>query len=320
MEQKVKKVLQSSDLKNSVYTLINEIKKEKESHIEELILEIDRLKREIESEKDELKKELNRAFELMEKLADELESGKKEELISAIEENKLKTLEFLGILKETTEAAIIAAIEKNEDIEETIEEITKNLAFETIDFNVDAEHIKDVSKTILLVASDIASVSINYSDEILRGSVFGVKKGILKSIEKFKEIVENTPQEARSFIVSNYENIIRDLNRVDEIYVSCIKEVADRSETGVKEKLQELSNELGSVIYKLKNSAEEAVELFRAKLNNLSIDKEATTSLLKNSASEAKRLGIRAFMMAKAALDGAIKGAKDAINKEKNEK
>lgn len=320
MEQKVKKVLQSSDLKNSVYTLINEIKKEKESHIEELILEIDRLKREIESEKDELKKELSRAFELMEKLADELESGKKEELISAIEENKLKTLEFLGILKETTEAAIIAAIEKNEDIEETIEEITKNLAFETIDFNVDAEHIKDVSKTILLVASDIASVSINYSDEILRGSVFGVKKGILKSIEKFKEIVENTPQEARSFIVSNYENIIRDLNRVDEIYVSCIKEVADRSETGVKEKLQELSNELGSVIYKLKNSAEEAVELFRAKLNNLSIDKEATTSLLKNSASEAKRLGIRAFMMAKAALDGAIKGAKDAINKEKNEK
>ncbi len=319
MKERVKKALNSSNLKNSIYNLICEIKREKESHIEELILEIDRLNREIKQEKNDLKEELKKAFLTLEELADELEGEKKDELISAIEVNKLKTLEFLGILRETTEAAIIAALEKNEDIEETIEEITKNLAFETIDINVDSKHIKDVSKTILLVASDIASVSLNYSDEILRGSVFGVKKGILKSIEKFKETIENTPKEARGFIVNNYDKIIQDLDRVDEVYISCIKDVANSSEAGIKERLLELSNEVGSVVDKLRNSAKEAVELFKERFSTFSKEAASTTSLIKNRANEAKRLGVRAFMMAKAAINGAIKGAKDAINKEKNE-
>lgn len=320
MEKRVKKVLENGDFKKTISNLINDIKRKKETHIEELILEIDRLKREIEIEKEDLKKELQKAFATLENLANELEGKEKEELISAIEINKLKTLELLGILKETTEAAIIAALEKNEDIEETIEEITKNLTFETIDINVDAEHIEDVSKTILLVASDIASVSINYSDEILRGSVFGIKKGILKSIEKFRETIENTPQEARSFIINNYNNIVKDLNRIDEVYINCIKDVANQSEVSSKEKLLKLADELNSVIYQLRNSAKEAMEIFKIKFSNFSIETIPQSSIFKNRANEAKRLGIRVFAMAKAAINGAIKGAKDAINKEKNEK
>ncbi len=320
MREKFEDVLKREDIKEAVSILIEEIKKEKEKHIQELILEIDRLNREIEQEKEELKHKLSEAFELLEDLANELEGEKREELIKTIEENKLKTLEFLGILKETTEAAIITALEKNEDIKETVKEITKNLAFETIDTKVDAAHIKDVSITILSVSAEIASVSVNYSDEILIGAIQGVKTGILKSIEKFKESIEFTPLEARELIIENYDKIIKDLENVDDLYISCIKEVANNSEAGIKEKLLKLAEELQSTMYKLKNAAQETIEIFKTKFSDLAKEAASTTSIFKEKAEEAKKLGVRAFMIAKAAIDGAIKGAKEAITKEKDEK
>ncbi len=320
MQEKIKKALKEQDLKNAISTIIEDIKSEKEKKIEELILEVDKLNREIEHEKEDLKVKLKETFEILENIANELEGEKREELIKIIEENKLKTLEFLGILKDTTEAAIIATLEKNEDIEETIKEITKNLTFETIDFKVNRNHIKDVATAILSVAADIASVSINYSDEILRGTASGVKEGITKSIEKFKESIEFTPIEAREIVFENYDKIIKDLEKVDEIYISCIKDVANRSESGIKEKLLNISNELESVLYKLKLEAQEATRLFKSKFSEFAKEAATTTSIFKEKAEEAKKLGVRAFMMAKAAIDGAIKGAKDAISKEKGEK
>lgn len=318
MEDKIKDILKEKDLTQAVATLINEIKEEKERDIAELILEIDRLNRKVEHEKESLKTKLKETFDLLEEFANELEKEEKDELIKAIEINKLKALDFLGILKETTEAAIITTLEKNEDIEETIKEITKNLAFETIDTKVDAKHIKDVSKTILLVAADIASISINYSDEILKGAVFGIKKGILKSIEKFKESIEFTPLEAREIIFENYNKIVKDLENIDDLYISCVKEVANSSEAGIKDKMVILSKELESTIHKLKNVAQEAIDTLRAKFSDLAKEAASTTSIFKEKAQEAKKLGIRAFMIAKAAIDGAIKSAKDAMNKDQN--
>lgn len=318
MEDKIKDILKEKDLTQAVATLINEIKEEKERDIAELILEIDRLNRKVEHEKESLKTKLKETFDLLEEFANELEKEEKDELIKAIEINKLKALDFLGILKETTEAAIITTLEKNEDIEETIKEITKNLAFETIDTKVDAKHIKNVSKTILLVAADIASISINYSDEILKGAVFGIKKGILKSIEKFKESIEFTPMEAREIIFENYNKIVKDLENIDDLYISCVKEVANSSEAGIKDKMVILSKELESTIHKLKNVAQEAIDTLRAKFSDLAKEAASTTSIFKEKAQEAKKLGIRAFMIAKAAIDGAIKSAKDAMNKDQN--
>ncbi|WP_281951628.1 DUF6781 family protein [Nitrosophilus kaiyonis] len=320
MQELIKKAITKEDLEKAVSTIIEDIKSEKEKKIEELISEIDKINREIEHEKEDLKNRLNDAFKLLENLAQELEDEKRYELIKIIEKNKLKSLEFLGILKETTEAAFITAIEKNEDLEETIKEITKNLTFETIDTKVDKEHIEDVAKTILQVASEIASVSINYSDEILRGTIFGVKEGISKSIEKFKESIEFTPIEARELVFENYDKIVKDLENIDQIYISCIKDIAYKSDAGIKEKILEISKELESVIYRLKHEAQNAINIFKIKFSDFTNEAKSTTSIFKEKAEDAKKLGLRVFEMAKAAINGAIKGAKEAINKEKNEK
>jgi len=317
MEEFIKEAANKEDLKKAVNTIIEDIKKEKEEKIEELISQIDKLNREIEHEKEELKLKLKESFEILENIANELEGEKKEELIKIIEENKLKTLEFLGILKETTEAAIIAALEKNEDIEETIKEITKNLTFETLDTKVDKKHIEDVSKTILEVASEIASVSVNYSDEILKGAIFGVKEGIAKSIEKFREAIEYTPIEARKFVFENYDKTIKDLEDIENIYISCIKETAYKSEAGIKEKLLNISNDLQSVLFKLKNEAQKAINIFKTTFSDIATEAKSTTSIFKAKAEDAKKLGFRVFQIAKATIDGAIKGAKEAMLKEK---
>ncbi len=320
MESNFENILKSEDIAGAVTALIEEVKKDREKKIQELILQIDRLNREVEQEKEELRKRLNETFLLLEELSKELEGRKKEIFIKTLEEHKLRSLEFLGILKETAEAAIIAALEKNEDIEETIEEITKHLTFENLGTRVDSEHIKDISEAILEVAAEIASASVNYSDEIIKGSVKGVKEGIEKSIEKFKESLEFTPKEARELLVENYTKIVKDLENTESIYIESIENVAARSDAGIKEKLLTASEEMKGAVYRLTHVSQEAIEAIKNRFSELAKEASATTSIFKAKAEEAKKLGVRVLSIAKSAIDGAIKGAKEAMEKIEEDK
>ncbi len=294
------------DPKSDIPKIIEEVKAPKIAKIQELLAQIDRLKAQIEAQKEELREELLETFKEIEKAIEPLPN--KEEAQKLLDEYKLSSLEFLGILAETTEAAIINTLERAQNIKETITEITKELAHQTIDIQIDPRHIKDVSKTILQVAANVAAASVNYADEILEGAILGTKQGIKKSIQKFSDTIEFTPEEARSLIIHNYHDIIQNLPHIDEIYRGTIYEVASQSDPGIKEKMLALAQE--SIFEKLKNEAELSVLAMKRKFED--IIKETTIPI---NTEEAKRLGLRAFTKAKETLESAIKGAKDAIGK-----
>ncbi|MRI59221.1 MAG: hypothetical protein C6H99_06935 [Epsilonproteobacteria bacterium] len=297
------------DPKTDIPKIIEEVKAAKIAKIQELLAQIDRLKSRIEAQKEELREELLETFEEIEKAIQNLPD--KEEAQRILDEYKLSSLEFLGILAETTEAALINALERAENIKETVSEITKDLTYQNIDIQVDPRHIKDVSKTILQVASNLAAASVNYADEILEGAIVGVKQGIKKSIQKFSDTIEFTPEEARTLIVQNYEDIIQNLPHIDEIYLQTIEEVAAASEPGIKERMAAIAKNSENLFEKLKNEAELTVMAMKRKFEDLIKDKAA----LSINTEEAKKLGLRAFSKAKETLENAIKGAKDAIGK-----
>ncbi|WP_200762844.1 DUF6781 family protein [Nitrosophilus alvini] len=310
----------TDDLKDYVENLVKDAKKEKEEKIEELLKEKDRIEHEIDLQKEQIKHILNDVFETLEEIASELEEEKREILLKSLEESKLRSLEFLGILKETTEAAILTVLEKGEDVEDTIREITKNITFESLSENrLDLKHIEDVSKTILTVSAEIAAVSLNYSDEILKGSVYGVKQGVAKSIAKFKESLEFTPIEAREMIVTNYEKIIEDLEKVEDLYSHTIKNVALKADVSVRNKLLKLAEEMERNLTRLASEANEAIETLKTTFSEFAKEAASKSTVLKEKAEEAKKLGLRAFSTAKAAVEGAIKGAKEAIAKEQKD-
>ena len=299
------------DPQKYIQTIIEERKAKKLSKIQQLLQEIDRLKSEIEAQKQELKTELIETFKELEQQIENLPEPKKSEAIAILDEYKLHSFELLGILAETTESALITTLERGENIKETVFEITKDLAHQTIDINVDARHIKDVTKTILHVAANISEASINYADEILEGAILGVKRGIKLSIEKFYQTIEYTPDEARSLIIENYEAIMENLPKIDEIYIFAIHEVAQRCEPGIKEKMETIASKSESLIEKLKNEADLATALLKSRFEEFLNESNS----IKLSTQEAKKLGIKAFSKAKEKIEAAIQGAKDALGK-----
>ncbi|BCD60989.1 MULTISPECIES: hypothetical protein [unclassified Nitratiruptor] len=289
---------------------IEEKKRPRTQKIHDLLQQIDKLRSEIEAEKSELKSELIETFEILEKAIASLPKDQRTEAQKILDEYKLKSLELLGILAETTEAAIITALEKAQNVEETVFEITKDLAHQTIDINVDTRHIQDVSQTILQVAANLSEASINYADEILRGTILGVKKGIRLSIKKFYQTIQYTPDEARTLIIENYASIIENLPHMDEIYMQTIHKVANQSEPGIKEKIEIIAKNSETLIEKIKNEAEIAANLLKSRFEDLT-----HIPSVKLDVQEAKKLGLRAFSKAKETIENAIKGAKDALGK-----
>jgi hypothetical protein len=296
------------DLTNpqEIEKIVEDIKKDKEQKISELLIEIDKLESEVTAQKHELKEELNNLFFQLETKANTLSPEDRQKALKAIKEIKLKSLEFLGILAQTTEYAIINALERGENIEETIEEITKELTYETIDYQVERKKIYDTASTILDVAATLAMSSVNYSDEILRGAIVGVKKGIKKSIQKFNEIMEYTPDEAKIILLSNYSEIVGDLQNIDKIYENIIQDVANRSDAGIKEKILKITKEL-NIFEKLKLEAQKTIETIKRKFEHIINDD------IVQKAAEAKKLGMLAFEKAKERIDKAIQEAKNAI-------
>ncbi len=301
----------SRNPKEAIRQAIEAKKAPRIAKIQTLLAQIDKLKSEIEAQKQELKSELIETFHELQKAIDTLPEPTRSEAQKILDSYKLSSLEFLGILAETTESAIINALERGEDIEETIIEITKDLAHQTIDINVDATHIRDISKTILSIAATIAEASVNYADEILEGAILGVKQGIHKSLVKFDETIRFTPDEARSLIIENYEMILQDLPHIHEIYMHTIQEVAQQSEPGIQEKILTIAQRNESLFERLKTEAEKAIGSLKKRFEELL--SEGTP--VKLSTEEAKRLGLQAFNKAKQSLQNAIKGAKDAMGK-----
>ncbi|BCD68818.1 hypothetical protein [Nitratiruptor sp. YY09-18] len=294
----------SNNFKKDLIKRIEEVKKPRIKTIKELLIQIDRLKSQIEAQKRALRSDLALLFNEIEKEVESFPQEQKQEALRILQECKLSSLEFLGILAETVESAILNALENGENIEETIKEITKDLTFETININVDPQHIKNTSKTILQVAANIAEASINHADEIIRGAIYGTKQGIHKSLAKFNETIEFTPDEARTLIIENYETIIQNLPHIDEIFYKTIEEVAQESEPGIKEKILHIAQQ--PIYDKLLTEAQKAVTSLKKSFGELLKDAPS----IKISTDEAKKLGLRAFEIAKEKIQESINAIK----------
>ena len=287
--------------KEAIKEIIEATRKPRIEKIQSLLAQIDKLKSEIEAQKSELKSDLIEVFANIEKEIQNLPEPKRQEALQYLQECKLNSLEFLGILAETTESAILTTLENGQNIKETISEITKDLTYQTIDINVDPKHIKDVTKTIFGVATTIAQASINHADEILEGALIGIKQGIKKSIQKFNETIEFTPDEARAMIIQNYEEIVANLGKIDEIYLQTIQEVAKEAEPGIKEKILQIAKE--GVLEKIAVEAQNAINLMKKSF-------ETITPTIKASTDEAKKLGLRAFEIAREKIEETLNAIK----------
>lgn len=242
--------------------------------------------------------------------------------LSKLHQIKLQSIDLFDILGEMVESAIITALEKDTDgdIRETTQEVIKELTFEAIkEGSLNTIRIRKILSTILQSAIDVAEASPNRAEQILSAALHGMRSGLIHSIDRFKKRLAFIPLEAKHILIEDYDTIMEDLNQTDVLFSQVVQTQASQSSTAINKTLTEINDNMGLDLQELIYISKETAELMRDKFSNLARKavRRGEKAMQSQTAQEAKRMGVQAWGIAKTALDGAIKSAKEKMDNKK---
>jgi hypothetical protein len=357
------KALHDEGLKNAkaISCVIDGILKatshDQEAFLYKTIYEKEQLEKSIFNQKQHIRSTLSQAFNVLESHIEHMQEETKESALLALHDAKLRGIEMLGILKETTSEALLTTLEKGSDIVDTIHEITKNLSFQAIcEGDLTKQRMMDISHTIINASIEIADEDLGHAKDILEGSINGVREGIAKAIDKFKNDLKYAPtEEMEGLMETDLAQLRKELLRIDEHFIMLLEALSTQSEGISSSLILEMLKEMKSSSAKIKRAANEAKEVITERIEQLKanalvleknfkekaekkiesikkdvneLEKIASSKVeslkqfefenekAKQMAKEAKKLGFRAWEVAKNMVDGAVKGAKEAMKKE----
>ncbi len=336
------KILETENLKNStnisavIDGLLRAVNNDKEEFLYKTIYEIEQLKKSAHNQKIAIQNSIAQTYHVLEKHINSLPQDLKDVALIALNDTKLNALEMLGILRETTEEALLTTLEKGSDIEDTTLQITKNLTYQAIkDGEFTKRRFLDITKTIIDVALELASTNLVFTKELINGAVEGTKEGVLKAIDKFKNDIKFAPK-GDEILDSNLDAIKKDLVKIEDEYIEILKDFSKQYDGEIQKVLNEKIEKYGSSVEKIKRATNEAKEVIsqrleefktdvsmdelkekaEVKLENLKKDvselsKKANETIenikqnetAKKATSEAKKLGLRAWEVAKNMLE-----------------
>ena len=327
--------------------LIKSASHDKEEFLYKTIYEKEQLEQSINEQKYNIKNNILGTFNILELHIQKMDESISKESLKALQDAKLRGVEMLGILKETTSEALLTTLEKATDIEDTVFEITKNITYQSInEGEFSKSRFIDISNSIIEVTIEIADEDQRNAKYLLNGAIHGTKEGMAKAIDKFKNDLKFTPEEIEEVMNQDLPSLRKELISVEEDFITMLENVKNCS-NGISKKLivdileSEFNNSLAKIkrvtaetretinekIDELKNSsnyldsdfvkkAEKKIEEFE-KVASQKVESIKNNEKAQKVANEAKKLGNHAWELAKGAVEGALKGAKDAINKNK---
>ena len=319
---------------------------DKEAFLYKTIYEKEQLEKSIFTQKQQIRSTIASSFDILEQHIAKLPSDTQEAALLALHDAKLRGVEMLGILKETAQEALLTTLEKGSDIEDTIYEITKNLSFQSISEGaLTKARILDISRTIIESAMDIADEDLGNAKAILEGTINGVHDGVTKTIEKFKNDLKYAPTEEMEGLAETDLSLLRkELLKIDEQFIIQLEALASQTEGISNQIIHEITADMNSSAARIRRAANEAKEVITERIDHLKAEPEKKFVVLRKDVEEfekkasskmesfkqfdfesekakqiavdAKKLGFRAWEVAKSMMDGAVKGAKDAMKKE----
>ncbi len=240
--------------------------------------------------------------------------------IHMLHQIKLQSIDLYDMLSEMVESAIITALEKDTDgdLNDSIKEVIKDLTYESIkEGSLNTIRVRKILSTILATTIEIAEATPTKAEEILSATLKGMRSGLIKSIDRFKQRLAYMPVEAKHILIEDYDTIIEDLNQTDTLFSQIIITQASQSSQLIRKILLELNKEMRYDLEELVLISKETADIIKEKFSNFAkiAVKKADVALHSPKAQEAKKMGIQAWEVARAALGNAIKSAKDAIDK-----
>lgn len=302
------------EIKETTDTIIETRTRELRDGLAELLVQKELLEKNILKKQSELQEAKYAIFNEIESLID------KEDLftLSKLHQAKLQSIDLFDLLSETVEGAIITALEKSKDSEakHMIQEMVRELTFETIkEGTLNTIRVRKILSTILHSSIEVAEASPNLSQDILEATLKGMRTGLLESIDRFKKRLAYMPLEAKHIVIEDYDTIMEDLNQTDTLFLQVVQTQANESDPLIGKILLELNKKMRYDLEELIHISKETAGVMKERFSALAKTavKKADTALKSETAKEAKRMGIEAWGIAKAALGSAIKSAKSKI-------
>jgi len=308
--------LSSEEIKVLSTTLVQEETKSLQTDLENLLAQKEQIERALEKKADELQEA---KYEIFNVLEDEIKPSEK--TLHTLHQIKLQSIDLYDILSEMVESAIITALEKESDLDETLREVIKEITFEAIkEGSLNTIRVRKILSTILATAIEVAEATPTKADEILRLTLKGMRGGLVKSIDRFKQRVAYMPVEAKHILIEDYDTIIEDLNQTDTLFSQIILTQASESSQVLRKMLIEINKDMRYDLEELVLISKETADVIRARFSNFAkiAVKKADVALQSPKAKEAKRMGAQAIEAARMVLGSALKSAKDVIEKKDN--
>jgi hypothetical protein len=307
--------LELAQMRSFITTMLNLETKSLQEDVETLLAQKELIERSLEKKNSQLQDTKYEVFDVLESKFSENETT-----LSKLHQVKLQSIDLYDILSEMVESAIITALEKDEDgdIKETIVEIIKGITYEAIkEGSLNTIRVRKILSTVLTTAIDIAEATPNKANNILGGTLKGMRGGLVHSIDRFKKRLAFTPAEAKHILVEDYDTIVEDLNQTDTLFSQVVINQASKSASNIRTILINKNKEMRYDLEELVHLSKETAEVMKEKFSGFTTGavKKADSALKSEKAQEAKRMGKEAWGLAKSTLGNAIKTAKGAIDK-----
>ncbi|WP_457745104.1 DUF6781 family protein [Sulfurimonas sp.] len=305
--------LSLDDIRATTTALLQEETKSLQTDVENLLAQKENIERALEKKSEELQESKYEIFNAIEEKV-----GSNETTLHALHQIKLQSIDLYDILSEMVESAIVTAMEKENELDETLKEVIKEITFEAIkEGSLNTIRVRKILSTILATSIEVAEATPTKADEILRLTLKGMRGGLIKSINRFKQRVAYMPIEAKHILIEDYDTIIEDLNQTDTLFSQIILTQASESSQLLRTMLVNINKDMRFDLEELVLISKETAEIIRERFSNFAklAVKKADVAFQSPRAQEAKRMGAQAMEAARMVLGSAIKTAKGAIEK-----
>ncbi|MDB2561999.1 hypothetical protein N9X61_00185 [Sulfurimonas sp.] len=295
-------------------TILNIETKTLHDEVEALHAQKEQLERKIEKQSHALQDAKYTVFNALESQLSEDDT----QALAKLHQIKLQTIDLYDILGEIVESAIITALEKDIEIDDTIMEVIKDITFEAIkEGSLNTIRIRKILSTILQSSIEIAEASPVQAQKILAPTLKGMRAGLIHAITRFKQRLIFIPIEAKHILIEDYDTIIEDLNQTDSLFAQVIQTQADSSSSAIKISLDNINKDMKYDLDELLRISKDTAEVMKERFSSLASKtmKKADEALKSQKAVEAKKMGKQALEIAKSAIDSAVQSAKNAIDK-----
>jgi len=307
--------LSVEEIRSLTSTLVEEETKTLHNEVEKLLAQKESIERALEKKADELQEAKYKIFNVLE---DEMQASEK--TLAILHQVKLQSIDLYDILSEMVESALVTALEKEQEseLDEMFKEVIKEITFEAIkEGSLNTIRVRKILSTILASAIEIAEATPTKADEILRLTLKGMRGGLVKSIDRFKQRVAYMPVEAKHILIEDYDTIIEDLNQTDTLFSQIILTQASESSQIIRKMLIEINKDMRYDLEELVLISKETADVIRDRFSDLAklAVKKADFALSSPKAKEAKRMGTQAIEATRIILGSALQSAKNAIEK-----